>query len=206
VFIFDLCPSIVVCTCHHLRDSLLDVSGDRSVFVVDFAHGQELVESFFIGFTDGLGSLGKVVLLIVLAGVVLAVCFFVHHDFVFSLVEQAFSHVLILLQSGQFFDILLDDHNEVFIGCINSVLIISRCGLFGKLAFELEHFVDVFLSNLLDVLVNLRLSLGLVSEVVSMGVQSSAHLLNETNNGSGGSNAAKEFENKSSCHIFLELF
>lgn len=132
---------------------------------------------------------------------ILLVGLFVENDLIVPLIEDSFSHVLILLESHHLLNVFLDDDNQVFIGLL--LLTCIPTGSPCELVFELEELCDVLSSHLFQVFVDLGLHLFGVSVVVSGWVDRGADLLTQRDQGSSWANRSEEFENVTICHRYL---
>jgi hypothetical protein len=161
-------------------------------------------------FADCFSLLYQVVGHLVPAVVVHLIGLLVEDDFIVSLVEDSFSHVLVFFESDHLLDVLLDNDDKVFIGLLlladallgGVVSLGSSC----KLILELEKLGDVLASYFLKVFVNLRLHLFWVSIVISSWVDRSADFLTKGDKGTTWTKGSKEFENVTICHFVLISF
>jgi hypothetical protein len=108
----------VVVLCLQQWDLGSDVIHVHVGLVVNVELLEVLSELLLSRLADSLCLLHEVVGHFISAIVILLIGLFVKHDLIVSLVEDSFSHVLVLFKSHHFLNVLLDDDNKIFIGLL----------------------------------------------------------------------------------------
>ena len=150
----------------------------------------EIIFEFLLGrLANCLSLLHEVISDFVLAIMVSCVGSLIKDMLSLSLIEDSFSHVLVLLKSGHLLDELFDDHYKLFVSILLIIRVSSR--LFDKLILEFEELKDVILSYLLDLLLDGALKFFWVSKSIGSWVNCGTDFLSERNKSTSWSNGTK---------------
>jgi hypothetical protein len=159
-----------------LGDSLQDSVVIIICFIeIDIEFSEVSLKVFTLWLADGFGLFDKVISHLFAALGVVSIGLLIESVLVLFLVENSFSHVLVLFKTSHFFNKSLDNLNQSLVSSL--LLLVCLFLTTRELIFVFEQFQDVLFSALLQILVNIRFELFWVTVVIGLGEDSSANFL-----------------------------